>query len=60
MSNLINIPMYLFEQTLEQMEEKLYTLEELNLDALNYNRKAITITSQTLLKLKELKKESSQ
>jgi len=58
MSNLINIPMYLFEQTLEQMEEKLYTLEELNLDALNYNRKVITITSQTLLKLKELKVSS--
>ena len=46
--------MHLFEQVLEQMEQKLYALDDQNQDKVNYYRKAITITSQSLLKLKEL------
>ncbi|MCB0433162.1 MAG: hypothetical protein KDD18_09225 [Mangrovimonas sp.] len=36
------------------MEQKLYALDDQNQDKVNYYRKAITITSQSLLKLKEL------
>lgn len=47
--------MYLFEQVVDQMEQKLYALEDQNQDLLSYYRKAIAISSQSLLDLKAIK-----